>query len=223
MSTWRQPKLTSSKLCPLSPYEATAFFFFSLPGNHHSINIPPKYKVLMSDCLLRLTLISPKVSEQGERKSGKKSCLRTRPADVVELLSSLHCPLVSLRDAWWQRWGSETCGRLRGGGSVPLRVSCHGHARPRPCATVPAASSVSTPYAPGRCREGTRGAVTRRPQLQSGDGSYKSCPLSQLILQLYYSFHYNQPRVHDHVMPRDTVLLEFLLSVCCHIWTRLKC
>lgn len=177
------------RLCPLSLSTRTKlFFFFPLPGNHHSINIPPRYKVLMSACLLRLTLISPKVSEQGGGeehwgKRGKKSCLHTQPTDVVELLSSLGCPLVSLRDAWWQRWGSESCGGLRGGGSAPLRVPCHGRARPGPCATVSGASSVSTPYAPGHCREGTRGAVTRRPQLQSGDRACSGCPLSRLILQ----------------------------------------
>lgn len=64
---------------------------------------------------------------------------------------------------------------------MPLRVPCHGRARPGPCATVSVASSVSTPYAPGHCREDTWGAVTRRPQLQSGDGACKGCPLSRLI------------------------------------------
>lgn len=180
------------RLCPLSPCMRTKLFFFSfpLPGNHHSINIPPRYKVLMSACLLRLTLISPKVSEQGggghwgEERGEKKSCLHTQPTDVVELLNSLGCPLVSLRDTWWQRWSSRSCGGLRGGGSVPLRVPCHGRARPGPCATVSGAASVSTPYAPGHCREGTWGAVTRRPQLQSGDRACKGCPLSQLILPL---------------------------------------
>lgn len=168
------------RLCPLSCYEDKGFFFFSslFPGNHHSINIPPRYKVLMSACLLRLTLISPKVSEQGERNTDsrdekKESCLHTQPTDVVELLSSLGCPLVSLRDAWWQRWGSKSCGRLRVGGSVPLRVPCHGRARPGPCATVSSASAVSMPYAPGHFGEGTWGAVTRRPQLQSQDEAYE--------------------------------------------------
>lgn len=54
------------RLCPLSLSMRTKlFFFFPLPGNHHSINIPPRYKVLMSACLPSLTLISPKVLEQG--------------------------------------------------------------------------------------------------------------------------------------------------------------
>lgn len=57
----------------------------------------------MSACLLRLTLISLKVSEQGEgtlTEERKKEPLAYQPSDVVELLSSLGCPLVSLRDAW---------------------------------------------------------------------------------------------------------------------------
>lgn len=58
----------------------------------------------MSACLLELTLISLKVSEQGEkntdRREEKTSRLHTQPTDVVELLSSLRCPLVSLQDAW---------------------------------------------------------------------------------------------------------------------------
>lgn len=66
------------RLCPLSPCTRTKIFFLPLPGNHHSINIPPRYKVLMSACLLRLTLISPKVSERGRgvgtegKKGGEK-------------------------------------------------------------------------------------------------------------------------------------------------------
>lgn len=120
----------------------------------------------------------------GEERRKKKRCLHTQLTGVVELLSSLGCPLVSLWDAWWQRWSSKSYGGLRGGGSVPLRVPCHGRARPGPCATVSGASSVSMPYAPGHCREGTWGAVTRRPQLQSGDRACKGCPLSHLVLLL---------------------------------------
>lgn len=43
--------------------------------------------------------------------------LHTEPTDVEELLSSLSCPLISLWDACWQRWGSESCHglRVRGG------------------------------------------------------------------------------------------------------------
>lgn len=70
--TWTQPKLRSSKVGQgfvLYLLVRTKLFFFTLPGNHHSINIPPKYKVLMSACLLRLTLISPKVLEQGEKNT----------------------------------------------------------------------------------------------------------------------------------------------------------
>lgn len=152
----------SKALSSISLSARTELFSSPDPGNHHSINIPPRYKVLMSACLLRLTLISPKVSEWGGGeehwgKRGIKSCLHTQPSDVVELLSSLGCPLVSLRDAWWQRWGSESCVGLRGGGSAPLRVPCHGQARPGPCATVSGATSVSMPYAPGHCGEGARG------------------------------------------------------------------
>ncbi|TNN82391.1 hypothetical protein EYF80_007226 [Liparis tanakae] len=47
---------SSSKACLVS--------LLSPHGNHPSINIPPRYYVLMSACLFRLTLISPKVSEQ---------------------------------------------------------------------------------------------------------------------------------------------------------------
>lgn len=92
----------------------------------------------MSACLRRLTLILPKVSEQeGETLRGRKggSCLHTQPTDVVELLSSLGCPLVSLRDAWWQRWSSKSFCGLRGArvnvpkGTVPwpcqARTLCH--------------------------------------------------------------------------------------------------
>lgn len=147
-----------------SPYFPPLLFIFPPPWNHHSINIPPRYKVLMSACLLRLTRISPKVL----RGRHWRSCLHIPRADVVELLSSLDCPLISLQDAWWQRWGRESCVSLRGGGSAPWRVACNGRARPGPCAALFGASSVSTASAPGRCREGTQGAVMRLPQLQSG-------------------------------------------------------
>ncbi|XP_071374439.1 vesicle transport through interaction with t-SNAREs homolog 1A-like [Centroberyx affinis] len=53
-------------------------------------------------------------------------------------------------------------GKLRGGGSVPPRVPCHGRARPGPCATVPCASPVSAPSAPGHCGGGAWGAVTQQ-------------------------------------------------------------
>lgn len=148
----------------------------------------------MSACLLELTLISLKVSEQGEkntdRREEKTSRLHTQPTDVVELLSSLRCPLVSLQDAWWQRWGSKSCSRLKGGGSLALRVRCHGRAWTGPRATVSNSFFfVSVPYAPGHRREGTWEAVTHRPQLQSGDRACKGCPLSRLTL-MTARFHF---------------------------------
>lgn len=112
--------------------------------------------------------------------------------DVVESLSSLSCPLVSLRDAWWQRWGSERCSGLRVRGSVPQRVPYHGSARPRPCATVSRASSVSMSYAPGRSQEGTGGLScvclnynqgmehTKTVDFHSSYCTRKSCTVSYL-------------------------------------------
>lgn len=88
------------RTCLSAVFFSFSFFFFS--RNHHSINIPPRYKALMSACLLRLTLISPKVSAhrvrdtEGRKEGGKKSCLHIQQKDVAELLSSLGCPLVSL-------------------------------------------------------------------------------------------------------------------------------
>lgn len=168
------------RLCPLSRYEDKGFFFF-LPSSQATITALiylPGIKCWWVPVSSGWHLFHQRSQSRGRGTltvgmEKKESCLHTQPTDVVELLSSLGCPLVSLRDAWWQRWGSKSCGRLRVGGSVPLRVPCHGRARPGPCATVSSASAVSMPYAPGHFGEGTWGAVTRRPQLQSQDEAYE--------------------------------------------------
>lgn len=152
-------------MCPLSPFTRTKLFFFFPPSliqeTITALIYLPGIKCWWVPVSSGWHLYHQRSQSRGREKHwgkrGKKSCLHTQPTDVAELLSSLGCPLVSLRDAWWQRWGCESCAGLWGGGSAPLRVPCYGRARPGPCATVSSASSVSTPYALGHCREGTGG------------------------------------------------------------------
>lgn len=93
---------------------------------------------------------------------------------------------------------------------MPLRVPCHGRARPGPCATVSDSSAVSTPYAPGPLQRGHMGGCHASASITIRGWSMQRLPtviahIAVLMAALYHSLSSMQIVLAGVLVPTDLV------------------